>query len=76
LCIERAGFLIEPARCDEQIAQLLVAAQRAIVAGLRCPPCYCGDDGKVVLETAVATKPALIGKTLERYVGRLHRVGH
>ena len=38
--------------------------------------CVVGDDGKVVLETAVATEPALIGKALERYVGRLRRVGH
>lgn len=38
--------------------------------------CVVDDDGKVVLETAVATEPALIGKALESYAGRLRRVGH
>lgn len=35
-----------------------------------------GDDGKVVLETAVETDPHVIGDALRRYAGRLRRVGH
>ncbi|GAA4773135.1 hypothetical protein GCM10023219_20430 [Stakelama sediminis] len=38
--------------------------------------CVVGDDGKVVLETAVETNPAAIATALERYAGRLRRVGH
>ena len=38
--------------------------------------CVVGDDGKVVLETAVPTDPELIAEALKRYAGRLRRVGH
>ena len=38
--------------------------------------CVVGDDGKVVLETEVPTEPQLIADALERYAGRLRRVGH
>lgn len=38
--------------------------------------CVVGDDGKVVLETAVATEPALIAEALAPYAGRLRRAGH
>lgn len=38
--------------------------------------CVVGDDGKVVLETAVPTDPELIADALKRYAGRLRRVGH
>jgi transposase len=38
--------------------------------------CVVGDDGKVVLETAVATEPALIAEALEPFAGRLRRAGH
>ena len=38
--------------------------------------CVVGDDGKVVLETEVPTEPELIAEALERFAGRLRRVGH
>lgn len=38
--------------------------------------CVVGDDGKVVLETAVPTEPALIADALGPYAGRLRRAGH
>ena len=38
--------------------------------------CVVGDDGNVVLETAVETDQAAIANALERYAGRLRRVGH
>jgi transposase len=38
--------------------------------------CVVGDDGKVVLQTSVATDPALIADAVSRYAGRLRRVGH
>ncbi|PNU05995.1 IS110 family transposase [Novosphingobium guangzhouense] len=38
--------------------------------------CVVGDDGTVVLQTAVETDPAAIGEALRRYAGRLRRVGH
>lgn len=38
--------------------------------------CVVGDDGKVVLETSVATDPELIADAVRTYAGRLRRVGH
>jgi len=38
--------------------------------------CVVGDDGQVVLETAVETDPVMIAEALRRYAGRLRRVGH
>ena len=38
--------------------------------------CVVGDDGKVVLATMVPTDPQFIANALERYAGRLRRVGH
>ncbi|MDE0900923.1 MAG: IS110 family transposase [Erythrobacter sp.] len=38
--------------------------------------CVVGDDGKVLLETEVPTEPELIAEALERFAGRLRRVGH
>ena len=38
--------------------------------------CVVGDDGKVVLESEVPTEPELIAEALERFAGRLRRVGH
>ena len=38
--------------------------------------CVVGDDGKVALEKMVPTDPQLIADALERYAGRLRRIGH